>query len=77
MPKKMKNLNLFHLSGQKSKCGGIDVNMSGSVLDQKSSFKMLGLSFSSKLGDLILQVSSSEISFYPYKPTIWSCMWWS
>ena len=27
----------------------IDVNMNGSVLEEKSSFKMLGLTFSSKL----------------------------
>ena len=29
--------------------GAIDVKMDGSVLEEKSSFKMLGLSFSSKL----------------------------
>ena len=29
--------------------GAIDVKMNGSVLDEKSSFKMLGLTFSSKL----------------------------
>ena len=29
--------------------GSIDVKMDGSVLKQKSSFKMLGLTFSSKL----------------------------
>ena len=29
--------------------GCIDVKMNGSVLDEKSSFKMLGLKFSSKL----------------------------
>ena len=29
--------------------GAIDVNMDGSVLEQKSSFKILGLTFSSKL----------------------------
>ena len=29
--------------------GAIDVNMDGSVLEEKSSFKMLGLTFSSKL----------------------------
>ena len=29
--------------------GGIDVKMDGSVLEEKSSFKMLGLTFSSKL----------------------------
>ena len=30
--------------------GSIDVKMDGSVLEEKSSFKMLGLTFSSKLG---------------------------
>ena len=29
--------------------GAIDVKMDGSVLEEKSSFKMLGLNFSSKL----------------------------
>ena len=29
--------------------GSIDVKMDGSVLEEKSSFKMLGLTFSSKL----------------------------
>ena len=29
--------------------GSIDVNMGGSILEEKSSFKMLGLTFSSKL----------------------------
>ena len=29
--------------------GAIDVKMDGSVLEEKSSFKMLGLTFSSKL----------------------------
>ena len=29
--------------------GSIDVKMSGSILEEKSSFKMLGLTFSSKL----------------------------
>ena len=29
--------------------GAIDVKMNGSVLEEKSSFKMLGLTFSSKL----------------------------
>ena len=30
--------------------GSIDVKMDGSILEEKSSFKMLGLTFSSKLG---------------------------
>ena len=32
-----------------SNTGAIDVKMDGSVLEEKSSFKMLGLTFSSKL----------------------------
>ena len=32
--------------------GSIDVNMDGSVLEEKQSFKMLGLTFSSKLNYL-------------------------
>ena len=37
------------LSDQSNNTGAIDVNMNGSVLEQKSSFKMLRLTFSSKL----------------------------
>ena len=36
--------------------GSIDVKMDGSVLEEKSSFKMLGLTFSSKL-DWVLTLS--------------------
>ena len=38
--------------------GAIDVKMDGSVLDEKSSFKMLGLTFSSKLdwGSYVISV---------------------
>ena len=35
---------------QSNNNGSIDVRMDGSVLEKKSSFKMLGLTFSSKLG---------------------------
>ena len=35
---------------QSNNNGSIDVKMNGSVLEEKSSFKMLGLTFSSKLG---------------------------
>ena len=35
---------------QSSNTGAIDVKMDGSVLQEKWSFKMLGLTFSSKLG---------------------------
>ena len=37
------------LSDQSNNTGAIDVNMNGSVLEEKSSFKMLRLTFSSKL----------------------------
>ena len=38
---------LFDLSNNK---GFLDVKMDGSVFEKRSSFKMLGLTFSSKLG---------------------------
>ena len=37
------------LFDQPNNCGFIDVKMDGSVLEKNSSFKMLGLTFSSKL----------------------------
>ena len=37
------------LFGRSNSNGSIDVKMDGSVLEEKSSFKMLGLTFSSKL----------------------------
>ena len=37
------------LFDQSNSTGAIDVKMDGSVLEEKSSFKMLGLTFSSKL----------------------------
>ena len=37
------------LFDQSNNNGSIDVKMDGSVFDEKSSFKMLGLTFSSKL----------------------------
>ena len=48
--------------------GSIDVKMDGSVLEEKSSFKMLGLTFSSKLdwGSYIIPIAktaSKKISF--------------
>ena len=38
------------VSFDQSNNGSIDVNMNGSVFEEKSSFKMLGLTFPSKLG---------------------------
>ena len=64
--------------------GSIDVKMDGSVLAEKSSFKMLGLTFSSKLGwsSYIISISlirsmkffSPEVALYLYKSTICPCM---
>ena len=42
-------LNWFCLLDRSTNTGAIDVKMDGSVLEEKSSFKMLGLTFSSKL----------------------------
>ena len=38
------------LFDQSNSIGAVDVKMNGSVLEEKSSFKMLGLTFPSKLG---------------------------
>ena len=41
--------------------GSIDVKMGGSILEEKSSFKMLGLTFSSKLdwGSYIISIAKT------------------
>ena len=46
---------------QSSNTGSIDVKMEGSVLEEKSSFKMLGLTFSSKLdwGSYIISIAKT------------------
>ena len=44
----LEKLNKFRLTSLKN-TGAIDVKMDGSVLEEKTSFKMLGLTFSSKL----------------------------
>ena len=65
--------------------GAIDVKMDGSVLEEKSSFKMLGLTFSSKVdwGSHIISIEalihsmmflSPEVVLYLYKSTIRPCM---
>ena len=68
--------------------GAIDVKMDGSILEEKTSFKMLGLTFSSKLdwGSYIVSIAktaskkvgalirSPEVALYLYKSTIWPCM---
>ena len=47
----LEKLNHFRLTGldRSSLTGAIDVKMDGSFLEEKSSFKMLELTFSSKL----------------------------
>ena len=53
-------LNWFRLTGL-IKNGSIDVKMGGSILEEKSSFKMLGLTFSSKLdwGSYIISIAKT------------------
>ena len=76
------------LFDQPNNCGFIDVKMDGSVLEENSSFKMLGLTFSSKLdwGCYIIPIAkpaskeigdlilSPEVALYLYKSTIRICM---
>ena len=47
--------------GQSNNTAAIDVKMDGSVLEEKSSFKMLGLTLSSKLdwGSYIISIAKS------------------
>ena len=77
--------NQLVLFDRSKSTGAIDVKMDGSVLEEKRSFKMLGLTFSSKLdwgsaskkiGALIrsMKFLSPEVSLYLYKSTIRSCM---
>ena len=49
------------LFDQSSNNGSIDVKMDGSVLEEKSAFKMLGLTFSSKLdwGSYIISIAKT------------------
>ena len=65
--------------------GAIDVKMDGSVLEEKTSFKMLGLIFSSKsdCGSYIVSITktassmkflSPEFALYLYRSTIRPCM---
>ena len=46
---------------QSNNNGSIDVKMGGSILEEKSSFKMLGLTFSSKLdwGSYIISIAKT------------------
>ena len=52
---------LLVLFDQSNNTGAIDVKMNGSVLEEKSSFKMLGLTFSSKLdwGSYIISIAKT------------------
>ena len=72
---------------QSNNTGAIDVKMDGSVLEEKSSFKMLGLNWGSfiisitetaskKIGALIhsMKFHSPKVVLYLYKSTIWPCM---
>ena len=67
--------------------GSIDAKMDGSVLEEKSSFKILGLTFCSKLdwGSYIISIGktalirsmkffSPEVALYLYKSTIRPCI---
>ena len=49
------------ISSDRSNTGAINVKMDGSVLEEKSSFKMLGLTFSFKLdwGSYIISIAKS------------------
>ena len=54
-------------SDRSKSCGAIDVKMDGSILEKKTSFKMLGLTFSSKLdwGFCIISITKTVFeSFY-------------
>ena len=53
--------SLQHNGSSTNTTGAIDVKMDGSVLEEKSSFKMLGLTFSSKLdwGSYIVSIAKT------------------
>ena len=73
---------------QSNNIGAINVKMDESVLEEKSPFKMLGLTFSSKMewGSYIISITktasktietlslSPEVALYLYKSTICPCM---
>ena len=52
----------FVLFDQSDNCGATDVKMDGSVLEQKSSFEMVGLSFCAKLdwGSYVIYIAKKE-----------------
>ena len=55
------NAGKTQLVSRSNKNGSIDAKMNGSVLEEKSSFKMLGLTFSSKLdwGSYIISIAKT------------------
>ena len=73
---------------QSNNIGAINVKMDESVLEEKSPFKMLGLTFSSKMewGSYIISITktasktietlslSPEVALYLYKSIICPCM---
>ena len=58
----LKKLNWFHLN-----TGAIDVKIDGSVLEEKSYFKKLGFTFSSKLdwGSYVISIAKSALKVPP------------
>ena len=52
------------LFDQSNNSGAIDVEMDGSVLEEKSSFKMLGLTFSSKLDQCFASKKIGALTFF-------------
>ena len=65
------------LSDRSNNTGAIDVKMDGSVLEDKSSFKMLGLTFSSKLdwGSYIISIAKTTSKPQATKADMQDC--WS
>ena len=61
---------------QSNNTGAIDVKMDGSVLEEKPSFKMLGLTFSSKLhwGSYIISTAKTASKKIGSMPAIRPCM---
>ena len=55
----LRKLNWFHLTSLMT--GSINLKIDGSILEEKSSFKMLGLTFSSKLnwGSYIISIAKT------------------
>ena len=56
------------LFGRSNKTGTIDVKMDGSILEEKSSFKMLGLTFSSNLDCGSYIISIAKTTSRKFKP---------